>query len=102
MKDRGMLKWLPYKSLDQQSDYLAKMAYERKKISHPLIAEEKAEEINDLLSNYHGEFVILSFYEDGYVHQERGNLEEINSIYKYIKINSNRILFHDIVDLVDA
>jgi hypothetical protein len=31
MKDRGMMKWLPYKSLDQQSDYLAKMAYERGK-----------------------------------------------------------------------
>ena len=31
MSDRGMMKWLAYKSLDQQADYLAKMAYERGK-----------------------------------------------------------------------
>ena len=28
MRERGMLKWAPYKSLEQQADYLARMEYD--------------------------------------------------------------------------
>jgi hypothetical protein len=102
MKDRGMMKWAPYKSLDQQADYLAKMAYEKGKKEKPTLSSEEAEEINDLLVHYHDELVKVHYFQNGYVHEETGLLDEINTIYKFLKINDLRISFKDIVSLKEA
>jgi hypothetical protein len=102
MSDRGMMKWAPYKSLDQQGDYLAKMAYERGKKPRPLHSLEEAEAINDLLTHYHRESVLLEVYEDGYTRQIIGIITEINDIYKYLKIADEKIAFRDIVVLKDS
>ena len=61
MRERGMLKWAPYKSLEQQADYLARMEYERNKIPCPQISSDKAEEINEIVSNYHNETVVAKY-----------------------------------------
>ena len=50
MKDRGMMKWAAYKSLNRQSDFIAKTLYEQGKKEKPLISEERAEKIDALLS----------------------------------------------------
>jgi hypothetical protein len=42
MSDRGMMKWAPYKSLDQQATYLAKMAYEAGKKARPLHSSDRS------------------------------------------------------------
>ena len=55
MSDRGMKKWAPYKSLIEQDVYLNKMKKEKEKISKPIISSEEAENINEILTNYHGE-----------------------------------------------
>jgi hypothetical protein len=102
MSDRGMMKWLPYKSLDQQSDFLAKMAYERGKKPRPLHSNEEAEAINDLLVHYHDESVLLRYYRDGYIGETRGIITEINTIYKYIRLFDEKIDFRDIVYLSDS
>jgi hypothetical protein len=100
MKDRGMMKWLPYKSLDQQSDYLAKMAYERGKQPKPEFSKERAESINDVLIRYAGEKVVLTYYHDGYLYKEEGVLQCVDTIYKFVIINDNKILFSDFYDLI--
>jgi hypothetical protein len=99
MKDRGMMKWLPYKSLDQQSDYLAKMAYERGKQPQPQLSSERAESINDVLINHAGEKVSLTYYREGYLYKEEGILQCVDTIYKFVIINDNKILFRDFYDL---
>ena len=99
MKDRGMMKWAPYKSLDQQADYLAKMAYEKGKKGRPTLSNEEAEEINELLVHYHDELVKVHYFRDGYVYEETGPLNEINKIYKLLKINDLVIYFKDIISL---
>jgi|LAHS01.1.fsa_nt_gb hypothetical protein len=102
MSDRGMMKWAPYKSLDQQGDYLAKMAYERGKKPRPLHSSEEAEVLNEFLTNYHHQAVLLKVYDDGYSREIKGVITEINSIYKYLKIADERVAFRDIIDLNDA
>jgi hypothetical protein len=102
MKDRGMMKWLPYKSLDQQSDYLAKMAYERGKQAKPQLSTERAESINDILINHTGEKVTLTYYHDGYLYVEKGILQCVDTIYKFVIINDNKILFSDFYDLASS
>jgi hypothetical protein len=99
MKDRGMMKWLPYKSLDQQSDYLAKMAYERGKQGRPQLSDERAAEINEILVHYAGEKVSLTYYHEGYLYKEEGILLVVDTIYKFVIINDTKILFRDFYDL---
>ena len=99
MKDRGMLKWLAYKSLDQQVDYLSEMAYKRGKQSRPLCSNEEAEEINDVLVNYQGGGVLLRYYDDGYIQEIVGRIIKIDSIYKSLTIADTKVAFRDIVEL---
>ena len=52
MSERGMKKWAPYKSLNEQDKYLKKVSDNNKKISKPQISSDEAEEINEILVNY--------------------------------------------------
>lgn len=99
MKDRGMMKWAPYKSLNQQGDYLTKMAYERGKTPRPLHSEEKAASINDILVHYDGGLVSLRYYDNGYVREITANLNKVDPVCRYLFIADMRIAFRDIVDL---
>ena len=99
MRERGTLKWAPYKSLEQQADYLARMEYERNKIPRPRMSEDKAEEINEILSNYKGETIIAKYWHDGYIYTIHGKIKEISSIYKYIKIEEIEIPFAKLTNL---
>ncbi len=99
MKDRGMMKWLSYKSLSEQERYLEEMWNKKTKIEKPSISNEKAEEINELLLSYSGEAVCLYFYSGGHVKQSRGEIKRIDPIYKIVEMNDIRIRFSEIVGL---
>ncbi|MFA6619527.1 MAG: YolD-like family protein [Bacilli bacterium] len=99
MKNRGMMRWLAYKSLNQQADYLSEMAYERGKQTRPLHSNEEAEEINDLLMNYQGGSVLLRYYDDGYTQEITGRITKIDSICKSLTIANTKVAFRDIVEL---
>ena len=55
MSERGMKKWAPYKSLNEQEHYLNKLHKDNEKVEKPKISSDAAEEINEILVNYHGE-----------------------------------------------
>jgi hypothetical protein len=99
MKDRGMMKWAPYKSLDAQADYLAAMAHEKDKKDKPLLSSEAASEINEILADYRGEKVSARYFEDGYVQERNGVIAEVNAIYKFIKIGGKILSFQNLLGL---
>ena len=99
MKYRGMMKWLSYKSLSEQERYLAEMMGKKEEIEKPIISEDKAKEINEMLFSYAGEEVCLYFYTHGKVKQSRGAIDRIDPIYKIIEMNNIRIGFSEIVSL---
>lgn len=99
MSDRGMKKWMPYKSLEDQADFLAQMQYEKHKVPRPILLEEEIYKINAILSSNHQNPVILQYYDDGYIREIHGRIRYVDSIYKYIKISETRIDFRDIVKI---
>ena len=98
MKERGMAKWAPYKSLTEQEDFMGAMHKKKKAIAKPSLSGDKAEEINAILSAYQGEDVAVSFFLAGSVKESRGLITKIDTIYKFIEMNDIRIPFSSITD----
>jgi hypothetical protein len=89
MSERGMMKWAPYKSLDKQGVFLEAMEEKRARIAKPLLSSEEAEEINAILCTYHHRrgFSVHYYQRMAILHEEsREKLDEINTIYKFLKI----------------
>lgn len=99
MSDRGMKKWLPYKSLEEQSDFLAEMRYEKNKIDKPILLADEKERINAILTSNLQNPIVLKYYEDGYIHEEKGTVTRIDEWSKTIFINDEAIPLSAIVDI---
>lgn len=99
MSERGMMKWISYKSLSEQERYLNEMLSKKQMIDKPKISDDKAEEINDILCSYSGEEVALLFYSSGRIKESRGTIKIIDGIYKFVEMNDIRIPFSSIVNL---
>ena len=95
-----MKKRAPYKSLIEHDPAIDKMKNEKKKIDKPVISNEVAEEINDILQNYNGELLLISIYKNGEVIQKETTIKRID-IYerKLILPDRKSILLKDIVGI---
>lgn len=101
-EDRGMVKWLPYQSLIEQSPILARMRHEKNKIPRPHISSDRAEEINEILVSYHGESLTAKYYEDGYLYYLNGIITCIDALAKWLRIGDKRIDFKNLINLERA
>lgn len=99
MSERGMMKWVSYKSLSEQERYLNETLSKKQMIDKPKISNDKAAEINDILCSYSGEEVALLFYSSGRIKESRGTIKIIDGIYKFVEMNDIRIPFSSIVNL---
>ena len=98
--NRGMKKWAPYKSLNEQADYINKMYYEKHKTSKPKISSEVAENINDILVNYHNEELKITYFDDGYVYNIIATIKKIDIINKRLYLDSlSYIGFENLINL---
>lgn len=97
MSDRGMKKWAPYRSLPEKDIADIKMKKNKNKISKPLISNEEAEEINQLLSNHEDELV-FTIFKDGSLIDIVGEIKKVDEINREIILkNRNKIYLRDIV-----
>lgn len=63
---RGMMKWLPFKSLKGQYDLLAKARKEREKKEKPELSQDNAEDIDYMLRMLRkGDRTKVTFYYNG-------------------------------------
>ena len=88
MSERGMKKWAPYKSLPEQEKYLKKLKEGQEKVERPVMSSDEMEEINEILVNYAGEEVLISYWRN----------EKINSVsttIKKIDVNNKKIVLPD-------
>ena len=88
MSERGMKKWAPYKSLNEQENYLNKLHKDNEKGEKPRISSDAAEEINEILVNYQGEELIITFYRNN-------KIQSITSIIKKIDADNKKIVLPD-------
>ena len=100
MNDRGMKKWAPYKSLNEQWDVLDDLEKSDEYIEKPKISNEVAEEINSRLVNYSGEEIEIFFYKKGKILKEKSTIKKIDAFEKKLVLeNRVAIYLKDIVGI---
>ena len=101
MSDRGIKKWAPYKTLDAQDFTLKKQKESEEKIEKPKISADFAEEINEILVNYHGEKLTIEYYKNGKVIEVVDRIKRIDTFERKLYLFSKKtILINDIVSIV--
>lgn len=97
---RGMVKWIPFKSLNEQESFLRKMRERKNRVNRPLISSDKAKSINDALCSYKGEAISMRYFDKGHIVSENGFIQGIDALGKIVLFEGKRILFKDILDIV--
>ena len=77
MSDRGMKKWNAYKTLEDHMPAVQRTVDKRYKVNKPQISSEEAEIINYHLVNYHGEEVVITYYENNEIHEISTTIKKI-------------------------
>lgn len=96
-----MVKWAPFVSLKEQTIYLNKLKQERLKVERPILSEDEMNAINDILVNYDGRELLITYYDKGYVKEIRSTIRKIDSIYKKVVTPDKSISFDDLIRLED-
>lgn len=100
MSDRGMKKWAPYRSLVEQMPSLEKTKEKKTQIEKPLISNEEAECINEILVNYQGEELFITYFRNGKLYEENIFIKKIDIYEKKLVLPNRRsIKLSEIVKL---
>lgn len=100
MSDRGIKKWAPYKTLSEQDFTLKSHKEKEEKIEKPTISSEFAEEIDEILVNYHGETLIIGYYKNGKILEVIDKIKKIDPYEKKLILISRKIIM--IKDIVSV
>ena len=102
MNGRGIKAWAPYKSLKEQWSTLDNVHEEEQKVEKPTISNEEAEEINDLLVNYHGQEIIIEYFRNGKILKEECAIKKIDAYeHKIYLVNRKVINMKELVSLTN-
>ena len=100
MSERGMKKWAPYKSLIEQEKYLKKASQKNEKQERPQISSDEAENINEILVNYHGEELEITYWRNEKINTVSSILVKIDPENKKIVLPERRtIYFKELISL---
>ena len=88
MSERGMKKWAPYKSLPEQDKYLKKLKEEQEKPVRPVMSSDEMEEINEILVNYAGEELLITYWRNE-------KIKSVSTIIKKIDVDNKKIVLPD-------
>lgn len=101
MSDRGMKKYVPFKSLVAQSECLEQLRYKRNKIEKPKISSDKAEELNEILQNVNPDYLYeLTYFYDGYLYKLTANILGIDTINKKLNTDKGSLYLYDVLNIV--
>lgn len=99
MSGRGMKKWAPFASLNEQVDYVNSTIKKKNEIAKPLISSEEAEIINSVLVNYHDEERTITYFEFGKIIVVNSKISKIDVIEKNIVLGRKKISFKNILKI---
>ena len=100
MSERGMKKWAPYKSLVEQEKYLKKAHDDNNKQVRPTISSDEAEEINEILVNYAGEEIVITYWRNEKINTVSSIIKKIDPVNKKIVLPDRKtILFSELINL---
>lgn len=95
---RGMIKWKPFNTLLNNRD-INEVIMIRNKVEKPIIMEDRISEIDNLLkvAIKENKEIKVKYFDKGDLKYINGNIRNINTIEKYILINSIRIYFKNLI-----
>ena len=93
MSDRGMKKWAPYKSLIEQEKYLKKASQKNEKQERPQISSDEAENINEILVNYNGEELEITYWRNEKINTISSILVKIDPENKKIVLPERKTIY---------
>ena len=93
MSERGMKKWAPYKSLNEQENYLNKLHQNQNKVERPRISSDEAENINDILVNYRGEELLIEYWRNEKINTISSILSKIDPVNKKIVLPLRKTIY---------
>ncbi len=97
-----MKKWAPYKSLKEQWSTLDNVHEEEKKVEKPTISNEEAEEINNILVNYHGQEVTITYYRNGKILKEVAQIKKIDTFERKLYLMNRKVIkLSELVSLIE-
>ena len=101
MSDRGMKKWAPYKTLQEQWETLDDIKHQKNEtIEKPKISNEKAEVINGILVNYEGQELTIVYYRKGKLLEEKSTIHKVDAFEKKLILENRKIIYlKEIVDI---
>ena len=100
MSDRGMKKWAPYKTLQEQWSTLDEMHKNEELVEKPKLSNERAEEINEILVNYHGQELEIYYYKKGRILKEKSTIKSIDALNRRLILDNSIIIYlKDLVEL---
>ena len=100
MSERGMKKWAPYKSLIEQEKYLKKAHQDNNVVKKPTLSSDEAEYINEILVNYHGEELEITFWRNDKLNTMSTILVKIDPVNKKIILPERKtIYFNELISL---
>ena len=93
MSERGMKKWAPYKSLVEQEKYLKKCHDDNEKVERPQMSSDVAEEINEILTNYQGEELEITYWRNEKINTITSSLKKIDVDNKKIVLPERKTIY---------
>ena len=93
MSERGMKKWAPYKSLIEQEKYLKKAGQNNEKQVRPQISSDEAEQINEILVNYNGEELEITYWRNEKLNTIASILVKIDPENKKIVLPERKTIY---------
>ena len=88
-----MKKWAPYKSLNEQENYLNKLHQNQNKVERPRISSDEADNINEILVNYHGEELLIEYWRDEKINTVSSVLSKIDPVNKKIVLPLRKTIY---------
>ncbi|MBE6127089.1 MAG: YolD-like family protein [Erysipelotrichaceae bacterium] len=94
--ERGMVKYAPYKSLVEQSSYLATMRARRAQVEKRVFLDDEVERIDEILTHCDDQPLIVFYWKNGFIHKEEGLISKIDPYARVISINETVIPLDDL------
>ena len=92
MSERGMKKWAPYRSLIEQEKYLKKAEEKNQTQERPVLSSEEAELINEILVNYQGEELQISYWRNEKINILETTIKKIDPLEKKIVLPDRKTI----------
>lgn len=101
MRDRGMIKWMPFNSVVSSKEVISSILKEKSKINMPILSDEQ-KNVNEqrlLIAYYSKSKINISYYQNGKINLINSYIKKIDFTYHKIYFENITILFDQIVSL---